>query len=41
MVMEDGSVTNCKLGSSFMHPFPTCWTRITTFSNMANILTEV
>jgi len=29
MVMEDGSVTNFKLGSSFMHPASTCYSRIT------------
>jgi len=41
MVMEDGGVTNLKLGKLFMHPVPTCCTRITNFSNMADILTEV
>jgi len=29
MVMEDNGVTHFKLGSLFMHPFPTCCTRIT------------
>jgi len=29
MVMKDGVVTYFKLGSLFMHPFPTCFTRIT------------
>jgi len=29
MVMENGGVTNFKLGSLFMHPVPTCCTRIT------------
>jgi len=28
MVMEDGSVTNFNLRSLFMHPVPTCCTRI-------------
>jgi len=40
MVMEDGGVTNFKLGSSFMHPVWTCSTRFT-ISNMDDILTEV
>jgi len=26
--MEDGGVTDFKLGCSFMHPVPTCCTRI-------------
>jgi len=29
MVMEDGCVTNFKLGSLFMHPVSTCYTMIT------------
>jgi len=42
MVIEDGSATNFKLGSLFMHPFSTCCTRITTifkhcrYSNQSN-----
>ena len=41
MVVEDGGVTNFKLGSLLMHPFPTCCTRITNLSKKADILTEV
>ena len=29
VVMKDRSVTNAKLGSSFMYPVPTCCTQIT------------
>jgi len=41
MVMEDGGVANFKLGSLFMHPFPTCCTRITNVLNKAVILSNV
>jgi len=42
MVMEDGGVTHLKLGSLFMHPVPTYFTRITNmfkhgrYSNRSN-----
>ena len=39
--MEDGSVTNFNLRSLFMHPVPTCCTRIVNIFNMAVILTKV
>jgi len=29
MIMEDGGAIKFKLGSLFLHPFPTCCTRIT------------
>ena len=39
--MEDGGVTNFKLGSLFMHPFSTCCMRITNIFKHADILTLV
>jgi len=42
MVMEDGGVTNFKLGSLFMHSLNVLHEdRITKMLNKANILTEV
>jgi len=46
MFMEDGGVTNVKLGSLFMHPVSTCCTRINNmfkqgrYSNQSNVFIQ-
>jgi len=41
MVMEDGSVTNVRMVSLFMHHVPMCCSMITNISIMTDILTKV